>query len=106
MEWVKLFSSGAEAHQALTDTKPQLFTIRGQRICLLRRDNKIFAFQDDCTHSRESLSKGRINYLGEIICPGHGYCFSPKTGRESSQRSDDLEIYPTREDEVGFYIGI
>ena len=74
--------------------------------CLVLRGGKFHAFQDTCTHSGESLSKGNINYLGEVICPGHGYCFSVNTGREANERSRDLEMYLIKEDESGFYIGI
>jgi len=106
MDWIQIFPSAAQARLRLAENKPQLLIVNGKRICLVSRDGRLYAIQDSCSHSSESLSKGAINYLGEIICPGHGYCFSLKTGRESAERSRDLEIYPVREDETGFYIGI
>ena len=106
MDWIEVFPSVAQARQRLSENKPQLLIVHGKRICLVFREGQFYAVQDMCTHSGESLSKGAINYLGEIICPGHGYCFSMKTGRESAERSRDLEIYPVREGETGFYVGI
>lgn len=106
MEWIQVFTSVTQARQRLTENKPQLLLIRGRRICLVLREGKFYAIQDSCTHSGESLSKGGINYLGEVICPGHGYCFSIKTGRESSERCRDLATYFTKEDESGLYVGI
>lgn len=106
MEWVRIFSSPAEARQRLAENKPQLLIVRGKRICLIGRGNRFYAFQDACTHSGESLSRGQVNYLGEVICPGHGYGFDVKSGRESGERCPDLEIFPVKEDEAGLYIGL
>ncbi len=106
MDWVKVFSSAAEARTRLIRDKPQLLILDSRRICLVLRDNRIFAFQDSCPHSGGVLSQGSINYLGEVVCPIHGYCFSIKTGRESGERCRDLETFPVREDDTGFYVGI
>jgi len=106
MDWIQVFSSAAEARLQLAENKPQLLIVHGKRICLVLRAGRFYAIQDTCTHSSESLSKGAINYLGEVICPGHGYCFNLKTGRESAERCRDLDIYPVKDDETGFYIGI
>jgi nitrite reductase/ring-hydroxylating ferredoxin subunit len=106
MEWIKIFPTPADARQRLTENKPQLLIVHGKRICIILREDKVFAIQDSCTHSGESLSKGDVNYLGEVVCPWHGHRFNLKTGRESSERSADLDTYPVREDDTGFYIGI
>ncbi len=106
MDWIQVFPSASQARLKLAENKPQLLIVNGKRICLVLRDDRFYAIQDTCTHSSESLSKGAINYLGEVICPGHGYCFSLKTGRESAERSRDLDVYPVKEDTTGFYIWI
>jgi 3-phenylpropionate/trans-cinnamate dioxygenase ferredoxin subunit len=106
MEWIKIFPTPADARKRLTENKPQLLIVHGKRICIILREDKVFAIQDSCSHSGESLSKGNINYLGEVVCPWHGHRFNLRTGRESSERSTDLETYPVKEDDTGFYIGI
>jgi 3-phenylpropionate/trans-cinnamate dioxygenase ferredoxin subunit len=106
MEWIRVFPSSAEARQRIAENRPQLVVIRGKRICLVKLDEKFYAVQDACTHNQESLSKGTVNYIGEIVCPLHGYRFNLQNGRESAERSVDLEIFPIREDETGFYIGL
>jgi len=90
----------------LTANRPQLLLVRGKRICLVKREEKLLAVQDSCSHNGESLSKGSINYLGEIVCPWHGYVFDLKTGRECSQRSADLTTYVVKSDENGVFIGL
>lgn len=105
MEWIRIFSGLAEAQQRLS-TKPQLVIIGEKRICLVRHENTFRAVQDACTHNGESLSKGQVNFRGEIICPWHNYCFDLSSGREMSGRSADLETFPIRIDDKGFFIGI
>lgn len=106
MEWIKIFSSEAEAKARILPGRPQLLAAWGRRICLARVDEDFYAVQDACSHNGESLSKGTINYLGEIICPWHNYRFDLKTGRPCDSTSPDLKTYPVKIDETGFFIGI
>jgi 3-phenylpropionate/trans-cinnamate dioxygenase ferredoxin subunit len=106
MEWIKIFSDDTEAKKRLVSGKPQLLIVQGKRICLVLYDGRYFAVQDACTHNGESLSKGQINYLGEIICPWHNYRFQLKSGTASDSSCPDLKTYPVRVDESGFFIGI
>lgn len=106
MEWIKIFSSVEEADQRILMNRPQLLVLHGQRICLVRSEAGYRAVQDACTHNGESLSKGHVNYMGEIICPWHNYCFEMTTGKEIQGRSDDLKTYPVKADGSGFFIGI
>jgi len=106
MEWIKVFPDSGAARNVLVNDRPQLVIIGTRRICLVLHDNKLLAIEDKCSHNGESLSKGTVNYLGEVVCPWHGYRFNLKTGRESTERSRDLVTYPVREDEEGVFIGV
>jgi len=106
MDWIKVFTSGDDARARLSENKPQLLIVHGKRICLVRRNNQFLAVEDTCPHNGETLSKGHVNYLGEVICPLHGYRFQLKTGRETEERCRDLKIYPIKDDESGIYIGM
>ncbi|HEX5170302.1 MAG TPA: Rieske 2Fe-2S domain-containing protein [Cyclobacteriaceae bacterium] len=106
MNWIKIFTSDAEAKEQIQSEKPRLLIVYGKRICLTRHNDVFYAVQDACSHNGESLSKGKINYLGEIICPFHNYQFDLKTGRECQSRSNDLQTFPVKSDETGFFIGI
>lgn len=86
--------------------KPQLLSVDKLRITLVRTNSGIRAVQDFCTHNKESLSKGSVNFREEIICPWHGHCFDLRTGRESQQRSADLATYAVRESEEGIFIEV
>lgn len=106
MEWIKLFPSTSEVRQRLQENKPQLLVVNGIRICVVLREGRLLGVADRCTHNGESLSKGTVNYLGDIICPWHGYRFSLKTGREANEQSADLATYPIEENAEGVFIGI
>jgi len=106
MNWVKIFPDLKTAYERLIDNKPQLLIVHGKRICLVKRDNHFYAVSDKCTHNGESLSKGVVNFTGEVVCPWHGHQFNIKTGREYQERSADLVTFPIREEEDGLYIGL
>ena len=106
MEWIKIFENVDAANKALTENQPRLLIVREKRICLVKRNGKILAVQNNCTHSGGSLHQGTVNQLGQVVCPVHQYQFNLKTGQEVSQRSSDLECFVVRESEEGFFIGL
>lgn len=105
MQWLKVFASEVEAVTRL-NSGPQLVIAAGHRICLVRHQDAYFAVQDSCTHNGESLARGRVNHLGEIVCPWHGYRFNLLSGQACDSSCSDLHIYPVRSDETGVYIGL
>src|SRR5688572_3909483 len=106
VEWIKVFSSDGEARARILPDRPQLLILAGKRICLVLHENEFFAVQDTCTHNGESLSKGRVNFLGDIVCPWHGYRFNLQSGRATDSSSPDLTTFPVKVDATGFYIGV
>jgi nitrite reductase/ring-hydroxylating ferredoxin subunit len=106
MRWVKIFADRKAAQEKLTESKPQLLIIGERRICLVMRENTFFAVSDRCPHKGESLSKGSVNFVGEIVCPWHGYQFRLQDGREWQERCADLITFPIQEEPDGLYIGL
>lgn len=106
MDWIKIFPDSESARKVISTDRPQLVIIGTRRICLVLHNEKFLAIEDKCSHNGESLSKGTVNYLGEVVCPWHGYRFKLTTGRESDERSRDLVTYPIKENEEGVFIGV
>ena len=106
MDWIRIFPNSASAREALQTDRPRQLAISDKRICLVLYKNNILAIEDKCSHNGESLSKGTVNFMGEVICPWHGYRFNLKTGRESAERSRDLVTYPIMENEEGVFLGL
>ncbi len=106
MEWLKIFESEEEARKRIKENVPQLLIVKNKRICLALHQGVFYAVQDACSHNGESLSKGTVNYLGEIICPWHNYRFELNSGRACDSSCRDLTTYAVRSDPSGFFIGI
>ena len=106
MNWIKIFNSSQEAFDTIADRQPRLLVVHEKRICMVRQGNSLSAVSNRCTHNGESLSKGKVNFANEIVCPWHGYQFDLRTGREYQQRSADLETYPIKIDTDCVYIGL
>ncbi|MEQ9466862.1 MAG: Rieske (2Fe-2S) protein [Ekhidna sp.] len=103
---LKLFDSIHEAKKALENNKPRQVRADGKEICIVRKGEEIFAFQDACAHMGENLHKGNTNPFNEIVCPLHAYRFHMKTGEECEGRCSPLKIYPIIENEEGVFIRI
>ncbi len=106
MKWVKVFESEAEAFSKIPEKKAVKIALKNKALCLSRFENELFLTDDKCPHNGESLSKGHINHLGEIICPWHNYRYHLRFGRECTQRTIDLATYPIKIEADGVYIGI
>lgn len=106
MKWLKIFPSLDEAKQKILPNQPRLLIVNEQRICLVNFNNEFFAVQDKCSHNGESLSKGKVNHLAEIICPWHNYRFSLKDGAAKDSSCPHLKTYQINADKSGFYISI
>lgn len=100
---MKIFSSTGQMESSLVVNQPRLLLVGGRRVCLVRTAERLLAVADRCPHNGESLSGGKVNYLGEVVCPLHGHRFNLLTGRASEQ-DPDLETFPTRIDAEGVYI--
>ena len=106
MEWIKVFSNGGDMRERLQEGIPQQATVGGKNICLVLWKGDLRALENKCPHNGEWLSKGTVNFLGEGVCPWHGYRFRLSTGREGNERCRDAEIFPVRENDEGFFVGL
>ncbi len=93
MKWYKVFASRAEAEAAVPLNGARRLAAGGQKICLAHTPEGFFAVADACPHRGASLSRGRINYLGEVVCPLHSYRYHLGTGQESNLRTRDVRRF-------------
>lgn len=91
---------------ALAVNRPRLLLAGSKRICIVRTPDRVLAVEDTCSHNGESLSKGNVNVFNEVVCPWHGHRFNLITGRESAERSRDLETFPVRIDAEGVFVAV
>jgi len=105
MRWIKIYSDTAEAVTVLGRNKANTVFLEGKKLCLAVFNDQVVAISDRCTHNGESLGKGKINFIGEVVCPWHGYRFNLKTGR-CSANSPDVEIFPIKQNSEGIFISL
>ena len=106
MKWYKVFESEGVANKTVEPQKAVLLQIGDKRLSIARHNGEYHVTDDKCPHNGESLSKGQVNYLGEIICPWHNYRFSLKHGTECENRTHDLATYSVEKREDGIFVGI
>ena len=101
---VKLFESIEEAHQVLVENQPRLVKANDRNICVVRIEDRIIAFYNECPHLGADLHLGQINYLGQIVCPLHAYRFETKNGDPIERDCDSLHMIPLKINEAGLYL--
>ena len=90
----------------LDENKMHEVTAGEKQICLLRRNDTVYAFPALCPHQSARLCEGWLDPRGHVVCPLHKYHFNPANGYNSSGEGYKLKIYPVeiRGDEV--FIGL
>lgn len=89
-----LFQSLEEAQQKIPLNKTLRMVINGKALCIVQTVEGFKAMADECPHLGESLSKGKVNYLNEIVCPWHSYRFSLDNGQEKTNKNcKSLKFY-------------
>jgi len=105
LKWYRILGPEAAAER-IPKGKLQLVKLGKQRICIAHTEQGYAAVSDICPHLGESLSKGTINFLNEVICPWHGHRFNLTNGRECQQRTPDLEVHKVEMREDGLFLGV
>lgn len=99
-----VFENKDRLNQYLTPGSKLKLKIKGKPICVVRDDQKLIAFHDQCPHMSESLYSGFLNSSGEIVCPWHAYRFNLITGLEVERRCSGLKFLDMKEEEGRYFI--
>jgi nitrite reductase/ring-hydroxylating ferredoxin subunit/DMSO/TMAO reductase YedYZ heme-binding membrane subunit len=63
----------------IPDNRARIVSLAGERVAVLKYDNKISAISNVCQHQNGPLGEGRV-INGCITCPWHGFEYDPETG--------------------------
>lgn len=78
----------------------------GQRICLIRSQNRISAVANTCTHQEFEMSLGDVLPDGTIQCAWHGARFDCATGSvEQGPAVDPLPVFEVKIDDRKVLVG-
>lgn len=102
----RLFDKKEDFENSLQNNQPRLVVAGNQNICVVRKQDKLIAFKNECPHMGQGLNDGLVNYLGEIVCPLHGYKFSLVHGEEEKQRCASLTFIPVEFSEEGVFLDV
>lgn len=69
--------------------------VKGNRICLGRAGESLFALEDTCPHAGGSLCEGMVDGK-EVICPLHAYAFEAATGHCPDDPSCSVRTFEVR----------
>ncbi|MDX1905909.1 MAG: Rieske 2Fe-2S domain-containing protein [Bacteroidia bacterium] len=75
--------TGITAHPGSADHLQEI-TLKGRRICLIRRDGVWRATDGRCPHAGGPFAAGHISPEGKLICPWHRFAFDLETGASDS----------------------
>jgi 3-phenylpropionate/trans-cinnamate dioxygenase ferredoxin subunit len=86
----------------LKDGEMREATAGDKQVCLLKRNDAVYAFPALCPHQSARLCEGWLDARGHIVCPLHKYHFNPANGYNSSGEGYKLKTYPVeiRGDEI------
>ena len=73
------FTRAAREDELLPDSMLGVM-VDGDRVCLVRHDDEVFALEDRCTHALFPLSRGELLPDGTIECAWHGAKFDMDDG--------------------------
>ena len=105
MKWYKIFPNRREAENILPINKTLRIRLGNKNICLARTKKGFFAIKDMCPHMGIPISRGKINYLGEIVCAWHNYRYDLHTGNLCKGTGGDLKVFSLKEEKNGLFIG-
>ncbi len=85
--------------------KPYQVNIGGENIMLVRHNDEIFAWSNQCPHYGAPLNKGYIDHH-HVTCPWHNARFELQSGRMVTPPAlDDLPGYEVKVENQAIYIG-
>ncbi|WP_420580503.1 Rieske (2Fe-2S) protein [Reichenbachiella sp.] len=93
MDKVLVFESKEQAESVIPLNQIKRIRISKLEICLANTRTGFVAFEKECPHLGDDLSKGKINPMGEVVCPWHSYRFNLTSGEECENRCGGLGIY-------------
>ena len=73
-------------------------------ICLTRFEGDYHAISNHCPHQGGPLGEGLIGDRGWVICPWHGYEYSPVDGKAPEGFDDHAENFPLEVRDDGIYV--
>ncbi len=100
--WYKLLSNELVEKIKVGEVTKQ--SVDNYTIALIKLDDGFYALDNTCPHQGGPLGEGTLDSEGYVVCPWHGYQFSPRDGKAPPGYSDCVQTYHVEMREDGLYI--
>lgn len=104
MEKYLVFDSKEQAEKTIPLNQIKKIRLDHQIVCLAHTQKGFRAFEKNCPHLGDDLSRGTLNPFGEVVCPWHSYRFDLYTGEECENRCKTLKVFRTDWESGQLYI--
>lgn len=104
MDKYLVFESKEQAERVIPLNQIKKIRIGKLELCLAKTHQGFKAFEKNCPHLGDDLSKGKINPMGEVVCPWHSYRFNLTSGEECENRCAELKTYRVEWEEEGLVV--
>jgi nitrite reductase/ring-hydroxylating ferredoxin subunit len=90
----------------LRDGKLHAVEVDGEPVCLIKLEDGIFAFTDNCTHISGPINEGQFDGCA-VTCPWHGARFDVRTGKVlRGPARQDLYTYQVKVENDSVYVAL
>ena len=90
----------------LQDGKLHAVEVDGEPVCLIKLEDGIFAFTDNCTHISGPINEGQFDGCA-VTCPWHGARFDVRTGKVlRGPARQDLYTYQVKVEDDSVYVAL
>jgi 3-phenylpropionate/trans-cinnamate dioxygenase ferredoxin component len=80
--------------------------VDGEPVCLIKLEDGIFAFTDNCTHISGPINEGQFDGC-TVTCPWHGARFDVRTGKVlRGPARQDLYTYQVKVENDNVYVAL
>ena len=101
-----LFEGRKEAEKVVPLNSIRKIKLEDRIYGIANNSGGYWVFKISCPHAGADLTTGRINHLGELVCPLHAYIFNFLDGEEERRRCPPVATYATYWQEEKLYVDI
>ena len=83
------------AVEEIPESRARTICLAGERVAIVRYDNRISAVSNVCRHQNGPLGEGKV-VGGCLVCPWHGYEYEPASGRAPAPFTEKLPTFSVR----------
>ena len=106
IEWCRIDEAGGMGIHFLEEGQLKLVFVKGNGLCIARRNSQLFALRNRCPHAGGPLNQGFLDEAGNVVCPWHRYRFCLEDGKYVEGAGSAAETFPIEINVEGTFVGL